>query len=83
MQHNHQPARPTVYEVCRRYIACLYALSDILGIPPEDMLTRHRKVISACFMQASREGVRLANSVPIPPLIRLIDPHRWKESKVS
>ena len=58
----------TIYEVCRRYVACLYAMSDILGIDPYVMLTKHREVVSNAFQQASREGIKLKTDIVLPTL---------------
>ena len=69
----------TIYEVCRRYAACMYALSDIMGISPFDMLTKHREVITACMMQASREGIRISSAVDLPKLSAVYSPHYLKE----
>jgi hypothetical protein len=66
--------RPTIYEVAKRYTACLYALSNTLGIDPVTMLTKHREVITAVFMQASREGIKVAPSVELLTLPKLYAP---------
>jgi hypothetical protein len=71
-QGMHQRQKPSIYEVAKRYAACTYALADILGIDPLSMLKNHREVITAVFMQASREGIRIRPEVKIPPLPRLI-----------
>lgn len=60
--------RGTIYEVCRRYACCVYALSDIFGIDPYTILTKHREVATACMMQASREGIKIASDVRVPKL---------------
>jgi hypothetical protein len=73
--------RPTIYEVARRYAACLYALSDVLGITPLDMLTRHREVVTATFMQASREGIRISSSVNLPKLTKLYTPPDFRNKE--
>jgi hypothetical protein len=72
--------RRTIYEVCRRYAACLYAMSDILGIDPYTMLTKHREVVSNCFQQASREGIRLRSDIDIPKLSQVILCDEWRRA---
>lgn len=64
--------RGTIYEVARRYVACAYALADILGIDPYTMISKHREVVSNVFQQASREGIRIDSKVDIPRLFPII-----------
>ena len=68
----------TIYSVCRRYAACLYAMSDILGINPYVMLTKHREVVSNCFQQASRENIRISSAVELPKLSKLYLPYEME-----
>lgn len=76
----HEPRpRPTIYEVAKRYACCCYALADVFGIDPITMLTKHREVITATFMQASKEGVRIDRSVQVPQLHKLYTPEQLKK----
>jgi hypothetical protein len=75
-----RPKKPTIYEVAKRYAACVYAMADVFGLDPLTMLTRHREVCTAVFMQAGRENVRIDEHVRIPPLNRLYAPHVLKEN---
>jgi hypothetical protein len=60
--------RTTIYEVSIRYTYCLYALSDILGLDPYTVLTRHREVVSNIFQQDSREGIKITTHIEVPKL---------------
>jgi hypothetical protein len=62
--HEDRPKR-TIYEVAKRYVCCLYAMSDILGIDPYTMLTKHREDVSNVFQQASREGIKIASHIEV------------------
>jgi hypothetical protein len=70
MEISMQDERPraTIYEVARRYTCCLYALSDILGLDPYTVLTKHQEVVSNIFQQASREGIKIAPHIEVPKL---------------
>jgi hypothetical protein len=84
MQSEDRP-KPTIYEVAKRYACCLYAMSDILGIDPYTMLTKHREVVSNVFQQASREGIKIATDVRVPRL-QLVAPlfvSDFKKEKAS
>ena len=71
--HEDRP-KPTIYEVARRYACCLYAMSDILGIDPYIMLTKHREVVSNVFQQASREGIKIGSHIEVPKLQQQVAP---------
>lgn len=75
--------RPTIYEVAKRYACCLYAMSDILGIDPYVMLSKHREVVSNVFQQASREGIKIASDVRVPKLQQVapLFVSDWKKEK--
>ena len=60
--------RPSITEVARRYHACALALAQTFHISLEEVLDDRREVCTAVFMQASREGIRLASRVDLPPL---------------
>ena len=61
-------SKGTIYECARRYACVVYALSDVLGIDPLTMITERREVCTAVFMQASREGIKIASDVRVPHL---------------
>ncbi len=75
--------RPTIYEVAKRYACCLYAMSDILGIDPYVMLSKHREVVSNVFQQASREGIKIVSDVRVPKLQQVapLFVSDWKKEK--
>jgi hypothetical protein len=82
--HDDRP-KPTIYEVAKRYACCLYAMSDILGIEPYTMLTKHREVVSNVFQQASREGIKIASDVRVPKLEHVVSlfVSDYKKEKVA
>ena len=61
-----------IYDVARRYAACTYAIADVFGIDPYEMLCKHREVISNVFQQASREGLKVRREARIPKLRRIV-----------
>ena len=60
--------KPSIYEVTRRYSACIYALSEVLGILPYELLCKHHAAIATVFLEASRNGVRIDPSVHLPTI---------------
>jgi hypothetical protein len=64
------PSAPTtITELARRYHSCAVALARSLGIPmSETFLLQFHNAISSIFIASDRAGVRLAPSVPLPPL---------------
>jgi len=60
--------RPSITDVARRDHACALALAQTFHISLEEVLDERREICTAVFMQASREGIRLASRVDLPPL---------------
>ena len=58
--------KPSIFEVTRRYAACIYALSEVLGLAPYTLLKEHHAAIATVFLEASRNGIRLDDSVHLP-----------------
>ena len=62
----------SIYEVARRYSACIHALSDILGIPPYVLLTKHHAAIATVFLEVSKNGIRLDGGVQLAPIYHIL-----------
>jgi len=52
----------------RRYHACALAVATTFGITLEETLNERREIVTAVFVQASREGLKLPTCVELPPL---------------
>ena len=68
MTTNGQPQKPSITEVARRYHAAAVAVATTFGIPLEEVLNERREIVTAVFMQASREGLKLPATVELPML---------------
>ena len=68
MTTNGQPPKPSITEVARRYHAAAIAVATTFGITLEEVLNERREIVTAVFMQASREGLKLPATVELPTL---------------